>query len=35
VHGGTIRVEPARVEGGVERGCRVTLDLPLDRAARA
>ena len=33
VHGGSIRVEPARVEGGVERGCRITLDVPVEPAA--
>jgi signal transduction histidine kinase len=28
VHGGAIRIDPARVEGGVERGCKITLTLP-------
>ncbi len=29
VHGGTITIEPAEVVGGQERGCRVTLALPV------
>jgi signal transduction histidine kinase len=29
VHGGTIRAEAARADGGVERGCRVVLELPV------
>jgi signal transduction histidine kinase len=33
VHGGRITVEPARVDSGVERGCRVTLLLPATRVA--
>jgi len=28
VHGGSIRIEPARVESGAEVGCRITLSLP-------
>jgi signal transduction histidine kinase len=28
VHGGSIAIAPASVEGGVERGCRVTVALP-------
>jgi signal transduction histidine kinase len=32
VHGGTIAVEPSRVVDGRERGCRVVLRLPADRA---
>ena len=32
VHGGVIRVGAARVEDGVERGCRIALDLPVEPA---
>lgn len=35
VHGGTIRVGPARVEGGREIGCEVVLDLPIEAKATA
>jgi two-component system, OmpR family, sensor kinase len=33
VHGGSIAVEAASVVGGVERGCRVVIRLPLDHTA--
>ena len=33
VHGGTIEVDAARIAGGVERGCRVTLTLPAGEGA--
>jgi signal transduction histidine kinase len=29
VHGGTIAIHPARVEGGVEHGCAVVIELPV------
>ena len=29
VHGGRIAVGPASVAGGIERGCRVTLSVPV------
>ncbi|HXH83562.1 MAG TPA: ATP-binding protein, partial [Candidatus Tectomicrobia bacterium] len=28
VHGGTVTIGPARVDGGVERGCEVALAIP-------
>lgn len=32
VHGGTITVEPIEITGGRERGCRVMMRIPLERA---
>ena len=33
VHGGAITIEPAEIVGGVERGCRVVLSLPVGETA--
>jgi signal transduction histidine kinase len=34
-HGGTIAIGPATVVGGEERGCRVTLEVPVAPGAAA